>query len=335
MYAPPTDLTDADVADALEQGWGIRARRIAYQAVGFGSHHWIVEDGARRRWFATVDDCDGKRLDAGDSLDAAFERLLAAIGASRALKDRGLSFVVAPIPSQAGPVLERISPRYALAVYPYLVGVSLGFGVYKDMSERLQVTERLVVLHGVDTATAEGLGTETFAIDNRQGLLAAMADLDADWATGPFAAATRLQLRSEAAGVRRLLDHFDVLADRARARPQVITHGEPHRGNILWVEGEAMLVDWDTALAAPAERDLWMVADADGEVAGAYQAATGRAVETWMLDLYRLRWDLIEIAGYVTLFRRPHGDDANTRNAWVNLKDHMQPAERWPALFGG
>jgi aminoglycoside phosphotransferase (APT) family kinase protein len=42
----------------------------------------------------------------------------------------------------------------------------------------------------------------------------------------------------------------------------VVTHGEPHRGNVIRdPRGGVYLVDWDTTLIAPRERDLRMVLD--------------------------------------------------------------------------
>jgi thiamine kinase-like enzyme len=52
---------------------------------------------------------------------------------------------------------------------------------------------------------------------------------------------------------------FDDLLDRVRevGGPYVITHGEPHPGNLLRTRAGLRLIDWDmTALARP-ERDLW------------------------------------------------------------------------------
>ncbi len=37
----------------------------------------------------------------------------------------------------------------------------------------------------------------------------------------------------------------------------LLTHGEPHPGNAMLAADGWRLVDWDTALVAPLERDLW------------------------------------------------------------------------------
>ncbi len=37
------------------------------------------------------------------------------------------------------------------------------------------------------------------------------------------------------------------------------------------------------------------------------------------IELYRLQWNLNEVAGYVDLFRQPHRETADTRVAWEAL----------------
>jgi hypothetical protein len=52
-----------------------------------------------------------------------------------------------------------------------------------------------------------------------------------------------------------------------------------------------------------------------------------------MLDLYRLRWDVAEIAEYIAQFRSPHEESADTREAWKNLELFLDPPRRWPSLM--
>lgn len=59
-----------------------------------------------------------------------------------------------------------------------------------------------------------------------------------------------------------------------------------------------------------------------------YTQHTGAAVDADALRLYRLRWDLTEIALYVTELCLPHADTADTREAWDGLQDYLDPA-RW------
>lgn len=100
----------------------------------------------------------------------------------------------------------------------------------------------------------------------------------------------------------------------------VLTHGEPHPGNLIETDGGWRLVDWDTTLVAPPERDLWIVEPGDGSVIGAYEAATGRPVLRSDLELYRLTWKLADIALFVAELRQPHGDTADIQESWAALR---------------
>ena len=55
-----------------------------------------------------------------------------------------------------------------------------------------------------------------------------------------------------------------------------MTHGEPHRGNIVVTDAGVVLVDWDTCLLAPPERDVWLVAGEEPGILEDYERRTGR-----------------------------------------------------------
>ncbi len=113
----------------------------------------------------------------------------------------------------------------------------------------------------------------------------------------------------------------------------MITHGEPHAGNVMTTSSGLVLVDWDTVLLAPPERDLWDMADRDESALDHYARATGVQIDQDALSLYRLWYDLAEIGGYLALFHAPHSETADTAESWRNLRQLLHPAERWPALL--
>jgi spectinomycin phosphotransferase len=133
-------------------------------------------------------------------------------------------------------------------------------------------------------------------------------------------------LLSRAADLARLVAGFDGLADAtelARAHP-VVTHGEPHQGNLMLVDNRLRLIDWDTVALAPPERDVSLIASAKNDGVDRYQEATGRALDPAVITLYRLRWYLDDVASAIRMFRNPHRETADTRRWWHNLDPMLQ-----------
>jgi len=143
---------------------------------------------------------------------------------------------------------------------------------------------------------------------------------------GPYTRRTVELVRSHAGPLRGLIARYDALVRQARSDPAraVLTHGEPHRANTMLTPDGWVLVDWDTALVAPPERDLWMLWDDDGVVADAYADATGVAPLPSMVDLYRVGWDLADIAVEVSRFRHPHGDTEDDAVTWRLLSAQVE-----------
>jgi spectinomycin phosphotransferase len=314
VRSAPPDLVPGRLAAALAEGWQLRAGSLEYLPVGGGSHHWLLagEDGLRH--FVTVDDLDGKDW-LGGTRPAVAQGLERALRTAAALRGQaGLEFVVAPVPDSGGEPLRRVDDRYTVSVLPFLNGSSFPFGGYPDEELRGQALEMIAALHR-STAAVQGLApVHVPGFTDREGLDAFLLDPGRPWHGGPFSAGAQHLAAARAADIARLTAAFDRLAEAtapARAHP-VITHGEPHPGNVMRVDGRLVLIDWDTvALAAP-ERDLALIIDGPAD-ANRYQEAAGRTVDPALVMLYRLRWYLDDVSSAVSMFRGPHRDTADTR----------------------
>jgi len=324
MFTRPEDLPDSVLAEVLHSGWGMTPGSLEYLAVGFGSHHWRANIGAEA-WFVTVDDLGTRIRSAGDPFDDAYRQLRAALLTARAVYDGGAAFVVAPIPTIGGDVVRRLGDRYAVAVYPYVNGRLHAFAEPLAAAELSAVLEVIVALHATPEGARAGAPADDAHVPNRNELLEALGQPQSRWHSGPYGEPARLLLADRAAEVEGLLDHHDRLARQVLGGPDrmVLTHGEPHPGNLIETGQGWVLVDWDTVRIAPPERDLWLLEPADGSVVDAYQAATGRPVLPSALELYRLTWKLADIAISVAELRQPHGDTEDIRTSWRALRDTL------------
>ena len=156
-------------------------------------------------------------------------------------------------------------------------------------------------------------------IPSRAPLEVALAQIHRHWSSGPWAEPARALLAARAAEVAERLAGHDAVAARVLETRSgwVVTHGEPHGGNVTRDhQGGLHLVDWDTAMVAPRERDLQMVLDDDLTGWDEYRAAAGPVeLDHEALGLYRRLWALADIASFVTTLRRPHADTTDMRHA--------------------
>jgi spectinomycin phosphotransferase len=76
------------------------------------------------------------------------------------------------------------------------------------------------------------------------------------------------------------------------------------------------------ALARP-ERDLWWVISGDQDAAR-YSCRTGLTVSHDALALYRLRWQLNDIAEFLSEIRGPHQETADMLAYWTGLQETLE-----------
>jgi spectinomycin phosphotransferase len=328
MKDRPTGVTEGELRLALAEGWNLHPAELRYAPVGAGSYHWEARDPRGDRWFINLDDLDDKSW-LGSSRPEAYAGLRAVLDTTRALRDQaGLGFVAAPEPAGDGATLRPVNPRYAVAVYPFVDGAGWEFGDQLAGAELDQLVDMLAALHQVTPTPQTPLAQ--LGLSLRGELEAALRDLSGAWSGGPFSEPARALLAGAAGAVRDALATFDRLTAQVTAAPsRVITHGEPHPGNVIQTAAGPMLIDWDTVGLAVPERDLWsLITGPDDEAARRYARATGHVIDPDALDLYRIRWALDDIAAFTRQLRAPHGHTGDAEEAWQALQEEVTRASQ-------
>jgi hypothetical protein len=335
VRAVPDDIETSALISALADGWGFAVEGAEYAAVGAGSYHWVVGDRNRTRRFLTVDDLDQKAW-LGDTRGFVFDGLRRAFDTALVLRNAGLGFVVAPIPTSRGETLRRIGPRHTVALFPFVEGQAGRYGHY-DAGARSAVLSMLAELH-LATTPAVGSVTRSVGLDlpGRHHLEAGLRDLNHTWSGGPFSEPARQALASHASDVAALLALADRLSSEVEKRGStwVVTHGEPHAANVMSAGSTHVLVDWDTVALAPRERDLWMLLDDTANDLTTYTNATGHQLDQGAVDFFRLTWDLKDLAEYLNVLRSPHRESEDTARAYEGVTNCVTSQDRWATLLG-
>jgi spectinomycin phosphotransferase len=329
---PPAEIEQRDLARSLAALWGLEVVRLRYLPKGFGSYHWRAEAQDGRHSFLTVDDLETKPW-LGAEADSTFHGLQAAYGTALALHAHGrLDFVVPPVPSIDGRVTVRLNPRHSLTVFEFVEGQPGQWGEPMSAGDRHRLVDTLATLHRSAPSMPSDAPRRELVLPGRADLEAALQDLGRPWEGGPLSEMARLELAANAGIVGQWLASFDDLAARvaARAGPPVITHGEPHPGNLIRVDGAFRLIDWDTVAISLPERDLWMLDDGPDGTLAVYRQMTGRAVDDEAIALYRLAWRLTDIMLFTALLRSDHAINEGTEKAWNGLHDSLHCCETPP-----
>ncbi|MDR8414441.1 phosphotransferase [Nonomuraea sp. 3-1Str] len=343
MRERPEGVGDEDVRHALA-AWGIGSSvSLEYAPVGFGDYHWIATvpptqgANAGRKWFVTVADLAAKEY-LGTGPDAAYRGLTRAMDTAVHLREHGgLDFVVAPVrAAEGGGTVRRLGARHAVGVLPFVPGAPGHFGQSLTPGARHRVIDLLARLHQAEPPAS--LPVAPAALPQRAGLEQALDDALGDAPDdraarrrgGPFGERARALLSAHAGVLRARLAGLDRLTGELHGRRRVVTHGEPHPGNVLTLGDRSLLIDWDTVGLAPPERDLWHVARNQTDL-DRYAEATGHRPDRSLLDGYRLRWALDDVAAFAGWFRAPHDGGADSEQAWAGLRDTVAWLASTPA----
>jgi spectinomycin phosphotransferase len=223
----------------------------------------------------------------------------------------------------------RLDDRYTVALFPFLEGEAREFD---DAAAADDVVDLLAALHAATGVARPHATTVGVQLAGRAYIESALRDAGRPWTAGPYSEAVRQEIVAHRDDVVDLVALADRLAGEVEGRGGgfVVTHGEPHPGNVLRTSGGPVLVDWDTVSLAPPERDLWMLAATpDDPAAARYTAATGRRLDPEALDLFRLSWDLRDLAEYLHVLRAPHTESEDTAQALQGVRHCVGIRDRW------
>lgn len=317
----PAIFDDGDLLVATSVRWDLEVDEFRYVPKGAGSYHWIADSAGDPKYFITVDDLDTKPW-ISRRRDLTFEGLGAAYEAAWTLDhETGLASVVAPLRCPTGPILERISDQYSVAVFPFVDGQAGTWGDPLRAGDKTALLEVLASLHQTSVPSVR-IARRSLDLPEKGSLTTILSELDRPWKGGPLAESARHALATHAHRVTDWLDQIDRLAKQLTAEGgvEVLTHGEPHPGNLIRTAGGLRLIDWDTIAVASPERDLWMLDDGSDRALALYEDLTRRNISNTAISFYRLTWTLSDIASFAETLRAAHEEDLSVQQKWSEFQ---------------
>ena len=243
------DLKDEKIITCLKNEYGLRVDKIVFLPIGADqwSAVYRVEADDETPYFV--------KLRHGDFNEAS-------ITIPKFLFDLGIKQIIPSLTTQAGQLWANIDP-FIVILYPFVEGHN-GFEVNLSDQQRIEFGEALKRFHTADipSVITEGIRRELFSPRWREMVKLFLERIDNETFNEPVAVRLAAFLKTQHDETTELVRRSEQLALELQAKsPEyILCHGDIHAWNLLIDINDALyLVDWDTLIFAPKERDLMFI----------------------------------------------------------------------------
>lgn len=260
----------------------------------------------------------------------------AGLAVPRLLIAQGIPHLIAPIPTVTGALFDGGDLTFIL--FPFVEGESGGeVGMSAAQWAELGTTMRAIHDLSLDGELNEILRTEDF-VPAKIGMLREVEERihSEDHHDDPARLELAVFFCSHRDQIERLVARTEALAPLARDRagPTVICHADIHAWNMLVTpEGDIVIVDWDSAMLAPRERDLMFVDGVAGghaaDPAGFFEGYGDIETDPTVMAYYRIEWAVQDLAEFsASVFLDPDaGEDTKAESVDMVVKLFAQGGE--------
>lgn len=239
------DLKDEEIIACLRDAYGLDIATVSFLPLGADFNTAVYR-------LTTTDGADHfLKLRSGEFLEAS-------VSVPKYLADLGIKQVVPPIPTKTEELWASLASFKAI-LYPYIEGCN---GVEAKLS--VQFGAPIKKLHSTDIppSITKDVPRETFSSKWRETVKAFLMRIENEAFEEPVAVKMALFLKSKSAEILKLVERTEALAITLQKQPlnYILCHADMHGWNlIIDKENVLYIVDWDTLIFAPKERDLMFV----------------------------------------------------------------------------
>jgi spectinomycin phosphotransferase len=290
------NIPDGRLIACVRDGYGIRIAAVAFLPIGADRHTAVYR--------ATADDGTPYflKLRSGGAFDAM------TVTIPRLLRDQGIPEILAPIPTRAGGLWTGMD-AFTLILYPFIAGQD-GFAVALSDRQRIALGRAMRRVHtaSIPPDVSARIPGETYSPHWRDRVRMFQRQAEEQEFAEPVAAKVAALLREQRGTITDIVERAEALAGVLRVRPLpcVVCHADLHGGNLLiGDDGALWIVDWDTIIRAPKERDLMFVGGGIDTIwptardeALFYQGYGESTIDRAALAYYRYERVIEDIAAY-------------------------------------
>jgi spectinomycin phosphotransferase len=243
------NLTDEEIIACLRDAYGLTIEKVAFLPFGadFNTAVYRVTTNNGSDYFL--------KLRSGEFLEAS-------VSVPKYLVDLGIKQVIPPLATKTEQLWTSLASFKAI-LYPYVEGRN---GVEAKLSEDQWAQFGAVIkkLHSADipVSITKYVPRETFSSKWRETVKAFLMRIENEVFEEPVAVKMALFLKSKSSEILKLVERAENLAIMLQTQPldYILCHADMHGWNLMIdKEGALYIVDWDTLIFAPKERDLMFI----------------------------------------------------------------------------
>jgi spectinomycin phosphotransferase len=257
--------------------------------------------------------------------------LEASVSVPKYLADLDIKQVIRPMLTKLGQLYSSLGAFKAI-LYPYVEGRN-GVDAKPSDNHWVQFGAAIKKLHSTDipASITKDVSRETFSSKWRETVKAFLMRIENEVFEEPVAVKMALFLKSKSSEILKIIEQTEALAITIQKQPleHVLCHADMHGWNLM-VDKEALyIVDWDTLIFAPKERDLMFVGagiwvsslTATAEESLFYQGYGKAEINQDVLAYYRFERIIQDIGDYCEyIFLSDEGGDDR-----MQCFEHLQP----------
>jgi spectinomycin phosphotransferase len=317
------DLEDNRITTCLKDAYGLRVTGLTFLPLGADQNTAVyrITGSDRRHYFL--------KLRKADFIEAS-------VTIPYFLSQSGMKQVIPPIPTRTGKLWAALNP-YKVILYPFIEGHD-GYENRLTFEQWVAFGRALKQFHSTDfpAGLTEKVPQENFSTRWRATVKKFYQRFRHEAFIEPAAAELTGFLKSKETETMDLINRAERYAQVLQEQPSpfILCHADIHGWNLL-IDHQAALymVDWDTLLFAPKERDLMFIGSGPGdsgytpqqEEAMFYQGYGQTDVNQIALAYYRYERIIEDLAVYCNQIFLSDQGGKDRLTAVENVKSNYQP----------